>query len=176
MNKAVHKIQSVFLIILVSFFLFSCAFENIYKKNNINSKPECIPAIEIIEGKVSIKDKKLYRVFYDKLNEEFYTDSENLEYLLYLSLSESVGSAATTSSGSVGRYKYTLIVNYRLVDAKTEVEVGSGVVKSISSYESSNSRFTTYSANLDTLNKLAVSVIEKLKLKITTNIYSNSQL
>ncbi|MFC1659223.1 hypothetical protein ACFL0U_01500 [Pseudomonadota bacterium] len=134
-----------------------------------------MPSIKIVEGKISVKDKKVHRIFYDKLNEEFYIDTENPEYLLHTNLSESISSAAQTSSGSDGRYKYVLSLTYTL-NSKTGKKVSSGSVKSISSYESSISRFTTYSAEKDMLDKLIISIIDKLKLKIITNIDNNSQL
>jgi hypothetical protein len=164
---------SIILYFIFAIILSSCGFKPVYKNNETNQTAEYLPSIKIEEGKVSIREERTHRMFYDRLESELYTDSENSKYKLTTILSESISATATKSSGSTGRYNYTLKVHYKLLD-KDDKEISSGHVKSIASYESIDERFTTYSLRKDTLNKLIDSTIEKLKLKIIADLQNKS--
>jgi hypothetical protein len=165
-----NYVRTLLIVLGTLFFISSCSFEIMYKENNASSKIEYLPPIDVTFGKISVKDKRIYQIFVDKINEQFISEKENSKYNLLIDLSQSVSGASTTSTGSVGRYKYDLIVNYTIVLIKTGKKIDSGTIKSISSYESSNSRFTTYSSEQDTLDKLLDSLVQKLKIKVVTTI------
>jgi len=66
----------------------------------------------------------------------------------------------------ITRYNYTLIVNYQLVDRKTQKVLAKGSESSLSAYDVVNNPYATLSAQQDAQARTAQDIAEKLRLRL----------
>lgn len=122
----------------------SCGFKVIYKENDNSSQDSYLKELASIRIK---KDRdqlsqKLKNHLYDILNPN-YKETE-AKYLLILSIKESNTPTFVTLSGSSGRNKITITVDYQLKRLEDAKLIASGSTSVNDNYDVSNNRYGTY--------------------------------
>lgn len=133
---------AIFLLLLST--ISSCGFRVIYKENDQVSQDSYVNELASIRIK---KDRdrlsqKLKNDLYDVLNPN-YVEAEP-KYLLILSIKESNTPTFITLSGSSGRNKITMVVNYQLKRIEDAKLIASGSASANDNYDVSSNRYGTY--------------------------------
>lgn len=133
-------------IILLTFSFFSCGFQVIYKDDVASSNSYAIELAAIRIKKDRNKyDQELKNDLYDLLNPDYLKVEP--KYFLILRSTRSTASTYTTGTGSSGRNKVFLTVNYELLDLNSGKKISEGSTTLNDSYTVSANRFGTYSAS-----------------------------
>lgn len=94
------------------------------------------------------------------------------QYTLYFRISIDEESSKTKTSGASGRYNKIMKLKYELREIYTGEElVGKGTIKTIGSYESNESRFSTYNLEQRVERNLAKELAMELKMHLINDLY-----
>lgn len=150
-------------ILLVSTIISSCGFQVIYdeKKSGISYEEE-LAAIKIQKNSGRLS-QELRNTLHDLLNPDFLKVKP--KYILTLTVQDSITSTFTTTTGSSGRNRVVITINYKLLDLQDGKEIATGTTTVGDNYDVQVKRYGTYTAeNYTRLNvtKIAAQNIRNL--------------
>jgi len=133
------KILVFFALILQS----CCGFQVIYDQNKSQSYVEQLSSIKI-QKKRNRSHQELKNNLYNIFNPQQIESNATTKYILSYDINESISSTFTTETGSSGRNKITLNVNYLLKEYDTKEIISQGYVNVNDNYDISDNRYATY--------------------------------
>lgn len=153
----------------------SCGFKVIYKENDNSSKDSYVNELASIRIK---KDRdqlsqKLKNNLYDILNPN-YIEIEP-KYLLILSIKESNTPTFITLSGSSGRNKITITVDYQLKRLEDAKLIASGSTSVNDNYDISDNRYGTYTIEEYTKTNLTKLVAQNIRNSLVNDLTEESK-
>lgn len=177
LNKIFNKINNYkFFIITALLFINSCGFTSVYYNEKSESKTD-----DYHNELILVKIKK-YR---SNISRELYRDltgilnPHNLEtekkYLLDIKLKDKLSSTFTTSTGSSGRNKITLIANYKLTDIESGALIGYGKSDESSDFDVSYKRFANYTTEERVKLDLTELIAKDIRNMIINDLYKLCQ-
>ncbi len=155
-------------IFLLSFLLFSCGFQVIYKDQYIENSMANQLASIVIRGERKQLAQTLKNNLSDTLNPDYI--KTDIKYFLELDISTSVGPTFTNVSGGSGRNKVVLTVKYILKNLKTSQQISEGSTEVFDSYDVSSNRFATYTADEFVKENLTKIVAQNIRNSIVNDL------
>jgi len=140
------KIVKKLLILTSLLALVSCGFQMIYNEDDkkIETSYEQDLATIVIRKDRTKLDQDLKNNLYDLLNPDYI--KVDPKYFLSLKTLKSLTSTFTTSTGSSGRNKIYINVDYELINLDTGEVISVGSTAVNDNYDVGNNRFGTYTA------------------------------
>ncbi len=138
MRKLTIKILIVF---IFSSLINNCGFRVIYDK-----KESDLYIKELVSIKIQKKRDKIYQDFKNKLYDIFNPQKIEGEkkYILIYNISQSISSTYISETGSSGRNKLTLNVDFKLKDISNGKVISSGYSNVSDNFDVSDNRYATY--------------------------------
>lgn len=127
-------------LVAILIFINSCGFSSVYNQNNQESYQKNLATIVIKKDRNRL-NQILKNHLYDLFNPENLVIEK--KYLLTLKISQSISSTYITETGSSGRNKITINVNFNLINQTTKQLISSGFVSVNDNYDVSRNRFAT---------------------------------
>ena len=141
MVMSIRMISLAVIILLLS----SCGFKPIYYSKNSDQKNtdynSNLILVKVKKYRSNI-DYKLHKNLVEILNP--YNIDVEKKYFLDVKLTSKTSSTFTTSTGSSGRNKVTLIANYKLLDIESNDILGSGKISESGDFDIERKRFANY--------------------------------
>jgi hypothetical protein len=166
---------SLFTIFIIIFSLTSCGFQTIYYNNSSENN------IDYHEKLTLVKIKKYRSNIHYKLHNHLtkilnpYNVQNHKEYILDIQLTDQKSSTFTTSTGSSGRNKITLIAKYKLLDIKSNDILGSGTVSESGDFDVGKKRFANYITEEETKLELTKLISIDIRNMIINDLYQITQ-
>jgi len=154
--------------ILLIFSISSCGLQVIYKDQfDENSIAHQLASIRIKKDRNQLA-QTLKNNLYDVLNPDYI--KTEAKYFLELNLETSVSPTFTNITGGSGRNKATLKVSYVLKNIKTAQIISKGETDVYDSYDVSQNRYATYTADEYVKNNLTNVIAQKIRNSIVNDI------
>ncbi len=150
--------------------LCSCGFSMVYKEPKASAEfnyEEELAAIRIKKNRTKL-DQDLKNNLYDALNPD-YIKAEP-KYFLSLTLTKTVSSTLTTSTGASGRNRIFLNVKYELRSLKTGDMISEGNSVMNDNYEVTSNRFATYSSDEYVASNLTKSLAKNIRNSLLNDL------
>ncbi len=168
--KKKYKNICAFFIILS---LCCCGFTVIYKDRDQNfdiSYVDELAAIKIKKNRDRIS-QELKNNLYDLLNPN--NKEVTPKYFLTLSLKEALSPTFITYTGSSGRNRLTLTIDYELKDLNTGKLLTSGSTSVYDNYDVGSNRFGTYTAQNYTRSNLTITAAQNIRNSLVNDFIEN---
>ena len=154
--------------LLLIFTTSSCGLQVIYKDQfDENSIAHQLASIRIKKDRKQLA-QTLKNNLYDVLNPDYI--KTEAKYFLELDLETTVAPTFTNISGASGRNKATLTVNYVLKNIKTAQIISQGSTDAYDSYDVSQNRYATYTADEYVKDNLTNVIAQKIRNSIVNDI------
>ena len=165
--------QRTFLVIFLFVFAFSCNFKPIYKEDN-RFFDDYVYQQELAAIKIKISRKKLN---YDLKNnlEKVLNPNDikvNIKYLLTITLNRTLSSTFTNYTGSSGRNKVILSVNYRLEDLEGGI-ISTGSTIADDDFDVERKRFADYVTENSIATNITLVVAQNIRNLLINDIIDN---
>ncbi len=136
-------VQNIILLKIIFLFLNSCGFQVIYDHKKADS---CINELASIKIQ-KIRDRKsqeLKNSLYDALNPQKVKAESS--YILAYNISKTLAPTYITETGSSGRYRININIDYKLKRISDKKIISSGYVNVNDNYDVSSNRYATHTA------------------------------
>ena len=165
--------KNLLAILVLSFFLNSCGFHVIYKEKGADQD------ISYIDELASIRIKKdrnrisqlLKNNLYDLLNPS-YTEAAP-KYFLILKISESISPTFITLTGSSGRNKIMLNIEYTLKNLEDASIISQGKTSVNDNYDVSDNRYGTKKAEDYIKENLTILAAQNIRNSLVNDLIEN---
>ena len=162
------QVHRIFCILILLLSLSNCGFQVIYKENNAEIPyQQELAAIKIKKDRTRT-DQEVKNNLYDLLNPEYLKVEP--KYFLVLTTQNSYLSTFTTSTGSSGRNKVFLNINYELKSLETGDTISSGSVSLNDNYDVEANRFGTYTAEAYTKSNLTKVAAQNIRNALVNDL------
>ncbi len=166
------KFKNICAFILI-FNLSCCGFTVIYKDRDQTfdiSYVDELAAIKIKKNRDKLS-QELKNNLYDLLNPN--NKEVTPKYFLTLSLKEALSPTFITYTGSSGRNRLTLTVDYELKDLSTGKILASGSTSVYDNYDVGSNRFGTYTAQNYTKSNLTIIAAQNIRNSLVNDFIEN---